>query len=117
MAGTEAAAAAAAAVSDPASLAALVRLYHREGSYTQGWWGTRPDTTGPYFAREKWSGSDAIEIGLKTALAKAPKNTVAGVKAQLARHKISLKDLPAGMAVASTGNARGPLTPITARRL
>ena len=85
---------------DPATLATLVRLYHREGGYTEGWWGTRPDTSGPYFAREKWSGSPAIEAGLKTALAKAPKPTVDGVKAQLARHKVSIAGLPSGTAVA-----------------
>ena len=28
-------------------LTALMRLYHREGEYKTGWWGTRPDTTGP----------------------------------------------------------------------
>ena len=93
---------------DPAILATLVRLYHREGGYSEGWWGTRPDTTGPYYAREKWSGSDAIEAGLKTALAKAPKATVENVKAQLASHKISLKDLPAGTAVADNNNANAP---------
>jgi len=93
---------------NPATLATLVRLYHREGGYSEGWWGTRPDTTGPYFAREKWSGSDAIEAGLKTALAKAPKATVENVKAQLASQKISLKDLPAGTAVADNNNANAP---------
>ncbi|HIG81259.1 MAG TPA: c-type cytochrome [Verrucomicrobiales bacterium] len=87
---------------DLATLATLVRLYHREGQYTSGWWGTRPDTSGPYFAREKWSGSAAIEIGLKTALAKAPKATVDFVKTQLAKHKVSINGLPTGTAVAAT---------------
>ncbi|MGA0040659.1 MAG: DUF7133 domain-containing protein [Pirellulales bacterium] len=35
----------------------LIRLYHREGDYTPtspGWWGTRPDTTGPYYDRQAW---------------------------------------------------------------
>ena len=36
---------------DLTTLSTLVRLYHREGEYTQGWWGTRPDTSGHYFAR------------------------------------------------------------------
>ena len=94
---------------DPATLATLVRLYHREGGYPEGWWGTRPDTSGPYFAREKWSGSPAIEAGLKTALANAPKPTVDGVKAQLARHKVSIAGLPTGVAAASTGTANAPI--------
>ncbi|MGB1725280.1 MAG: DUF7133 domain-containing protein, partial [Limisphaerales bacterium] len=58
---------------DPATFSTLVRLYHREGNYTQGWWGTRPDTSGPYFDRAKWSGSNRIESGLKAALGQAPK--------------------------------------------
>ena len=92
---------------DPATLATLVRLYHREGKYTEGWWGTRPDTSGPYFAREKWSGSTAIETGLKTAFAKAPKATVDLVKTQLAKHKISIAGLPTGTVMA-TNEANAP---------
>ena len=56
---------------------------------------------GPYFAREKWSGSAKIEAGLKTALAKAPKATVDLVKAQLAKHKVALAGLPTGTAAAA----------------
>ena len=29
-------------------LAALCRLHYREAEWTGGWWGTRPDTSGPY---------------------------------------------------------------------
>ena len=94
---------------DPATLSTLVRLYHREGEYTQGWWGTRPDTSGPYFAREKWSGSDKIEAGLKTALAKASKSTVAAVKAQLASHKVNISGLPAGTEVAGSNPDNTPI--------
>ena len=93
---------------DLTTLVTLVRLYHREGKYTEGWWGTRPDTTGPYFAREKWSGSAKIEAGLKTALAKAPKATVDLVKIQLAKHKISIAGLPTG-AVMATNEANAPI--------
>ena len=35
----------------------LIRLYHREADYTGGWWGTRPDTTGPYYDRQPWAGT------------------------------------------------------------
>jgi len=94
---------------DLATLSTLVRLYHREGEYTQGWWGTRPDTSGPYFAREKWSGSDKIETGLKTALNKASKSTVAAVKAQLASHKVNISGLPAGTEVAEGNPDNTPI--------
>ena len=89
---------------DPATFATLVRLYHREGDYTQGWWGTRPDTSGPYFDRAKWSGSDRIESGLKAALGQAPSETVDLVKAILNRHKVKIDGLPTGRAVAKAAN-------------
>ena len=78
---------------DPATLTTLVRLFHREGNYTEGWWGTRPDTTGPYFAREKWSASDQIETALKIGMANASSNTVAIIKKQLIKHKVSISGL------------------------
>ena len=43
----------------------LIRLYHREGEFTVDspkWLGTRPDTTGPYYDRQKWSESDRIQL-------------------------------------------------------
>ena len=52
---------------------ALIRLYHREGEFVEGespkWWGTRPDTTGPYCHRVKWSESDRIAAAIKVAMA------------------------------------------------
>ncbi|HJO09789.1 MAG TPA: PVC-type heme-binding CxxCH protein, partial [Verrucomicrobiota bacterium] len=92
-----------------ATFATLVRLYHREGDYTQGWWGTRPDTSGPYFDRVKWSGSDRIEAGLKMALAQAPKETVDFVRAILAKHKVKINGLPAGQAIPANDSANGPI--------
>lgn len=39
----------------------LFRLYYREAPYDGSWWwGTRPDTRGPYYKRETWQGSDLI---------------------------------------------------------
>lgn len=39
----------------------LFRLYHREAAYDGSWWwGTRPDTRGPYYKTELWAGSDLI---------------------------------------------------------
>jgi HEAT repeat protein len=40
----------------------LLRLAHREASYDGSWWwGTRPDTRGPYYKPEKWEATPAIE--------------------------------------------------------
>lgn len=47
----------------------LARLYYREGDYTRGdWWGTRPDTTGPYYDRQTWQGSEKIEKFLRASI-------------------------------------------------
>ncbi len=44
----------------------LARLYFREGDYTRGdWWGTRPDTTGPYYDRARWDGTSKIGEALE----------------------------------------------------
>ena len=75
-------------------LTTLIRLYHREAPYTGGWWGTRPDRTGPYYDRKPWEQSESIAKVLATSLAEADKATVAHAATQLARHKVVVKGLP-----------------------
>lgn len=39
----------------------LSRIYHKEAPYdATWWWGTRPDTHGPYYKTEDWSGTSVI---------------------------------------------------------
>lgn len=79
-------------------LATLIRLYHHEGKaeadYDGSWWGTRPDTNGPYFNRQTWSASPRIESVVKTALAEADKPAAEFLFTQLARHQVKLPGLP-----------------------
>ncbi len=50
-------------------LTALCRLNRRETPYLAGkWWGTRPDTTGPFFKSDKWEASKAISAAMGEAL-------------------------------------------------
>ena len=43
-------------------LTTLARLYHEEAPYDgTWWWGTRPDTHGPYYKPVVWSSSDKIK--------------------------------------------------------
>ncbi len=54
-----------------AILQSLARLYHREGVWRgtlAEWWGTRPDTTGPYYDPVAWDESARIRPVLRTAL-------------------------------------------------
>ncbi len=42
-------------------LALLARLYHKEAPYDSSWWwGTRPDTRGPYYVGIEWDASPQI---------------------------------------------------------
>ncbi|WP_295121205.1 c-type cytochrome [uncultured Chitinophaga sp.] len=44
----------------------LARLYKKEAAYDASWWwGTRPDSHGPYYKAVTWEGSAAIEKFLK----------------------------------------------------
>ncbi len=86
-------------------LTTLIRLYHREGKYTGGWWGTRPDTSGPYYDRKTWGQSDRIAAAIKTAYTEADKTTAAHIQNQLALHKVQidgLNDLPKSESLADS---------------
>jgi putative membrane-bound dehydrogenase-like protein len=84
-----------------ATLTTLVRLYHREAEYKGDWWGTRPDTTGPYYDRATWEMSEAIAGVIRTVLKDDDKLTSRHVLAQLARHRVSIPGLPTPGEVAS----------------
>ena len=71
-------------------LVTLIRLYHREADYTGSWWGIRPDNTGPYYDRVEWAPSGRIGSVVTAAILDADKETAAGLKSELARHRVSL---------------------------
>jgi len=53
-------------------LITLARLYKKEEAYDASWWwGTRPDSHGPYYKAATWAGSAAIEKLLKAEWSKA----------------------------------------------
>jgi putative heme-binding domain-containing protein len=53
-------------------LTTLARLYKKEDVYDASWWwGTRPDSHGPYYRAVLWEGSPAIEKFLKKEALKA----------------------------------------------
>jgi putative heme-binding domain-containing protein len=53
----------------------LARLYKQEAPYDASWWwGTRPDSHGPYYKAEFWAGSPTIESFLKAQWQKADNN-------------------------------------------
>ena len=69
-------------------LQALCRLYYREADWDGSWWGTRPDTSGPYFKTVTWSQSDKIGRALRSALKSEDQESVRYLLGQIQLHKI-----------------------------
>lgn len=75
-----------------AILKALCRLYHREADWDGRWWGTRPDTTGPYFKPVTWEQSAKIGQVLKEALASADAGSLKPLLIELQRNRIVFEE-------------------------
>ena len=73
-----------------AILTTLCRLNSREAPWTGDWWGTRPDTSGPFYKPVAWSESERILKGLGDALSKADPDTGKRLLIEMKRHKIEL---------------------------
>ena len=75
-------------------VATLLRLYNREKVWDgNAWWGTRPNSAGPYYLGVAWDESKNIAKALRKAVAKMSE---AGQKAtlfQVRRHNLSLEQL------------------------
>jgi putative heme-binding domain-containing protein len=80
-------------------LATLIRLYHREADYQGSGWGIRPDSTGPYYDRQEWASSRRIGAVVTQAALDGDPATAGFLRAELARHKVSLAGLPGADAV------------------
>lgn len=75
-----------------AALVALCRLNYQESPYTGDWWGTRPDTTGPYYKHQPWAETNNIGAALRAALAKSNSDDARWLFNELKRHKVELGD-------------------------
>ena len=54
----------------------LARIYHKEDQYdTSWWWGTRPDTHGPYYKTVDWDGTEKIKTFLQDLNTKEGKDS------------------------------------------
>lgn len=76
-------------------LKALCRLYTREDDWNGKWWGTRPDSTGPYFKPVKWAESEKIAAALRDSLAKADPETLRALMLQMQRNRVDLPEMTA----------------------
>ncbi|MGC4007224.1 MAG: c-type cytochrome [Pirellulales bacterium] len=76
-------------------LTALCREYFQDAKWDGKWWGTRPDTSGPYYTPETWSETPKVTDELKKQLAASDAETKAFLIRQLLRHKIDLPEAAA----------------------
>jgi putative heme-binding domain-containing protein len=75
-------------------LTALCRLAYRDADWVGGWWGTRPDTSGPYYSPEPWAETQSILAALRKSLGTADHDTLRHLVLEVVRHKL---DLPEAM--------------------
>lgn len=69
-------------------IGALSRLHFAEGEWTGDSWGTRPDTRGPYYQPEPWSGTPKVAVALQTLLETADPEEAAFLVKEMARNRI-----------------------------
>ena len=75
-------------------VATLLRLYHREMEWDgSSWWGTRPNSAGPYYRGVIWESSKVIAAALRRAVMGMDEQSQKEVLYQVRRHNLSLDEL------------------------
>ena len=75
-------------------LTTLSRLYQKEAPYDGSWWwGTRPDTHGPYYKGENWSESEKIKAFLVSEVSKADNSKKLYFAALNDRHRLGIVEM------------------------
>ena len=82
-------------------LGALCRLHYREADWDGSWWGTRPDTKGPYFKNAEWDGTARVRAALQAALANEKPEVVHTLLGNLERHQIDMPGVNEAIAQAA----------------
>ncbi|MEO0413945.1 MAG: NPCBM/NEW2 domain-containing protein [Verrucomicrobiota bacterium] len=72
----------------------LARLYHKEAAYDGSWWwGTRPDTRGPYYVPETWEASEKIAAYLRDYRGAASAAEVKWLTDLADKHRLNLEGI------------------------
>ena len=75
-------------------LTALLRLYHKELPYDGSWWwGTRPDTHGPYYKYDIWEESEKIRLFVYEAFRSGDLALRSSVVRAVSRHRVGFKGI------------------------
>ncbi|HTI70933.1 MAG TPA: discoidin domain-containing protein [Candidatus Limnocylindria bacterium] len=76
-----------------ALITALCRLFSTDGVWKGDSWGTRPDTSGPYYQPTDWSETPKIGAALTKALSRSSATEAQTILRELARHKVNTHEL------------------------
>ena len=88
-------------------LTTLVRLYQKEAPYDGSWWwGTRPDTRGPYYKLADWEGTDKIASFVRAEYQSASADGKTSIESILARHRAEIPGIAVKVAGSSSGQGR-----------
>ncbi len=101
-----------------AILTALCRQYFVDKPWDGKWWGTRPDTTGPYYTPVTWSESEKIADVLKEQLTKLESGDRKHLLTQMLKHKLDLPEILAAAQETALADVefRKTMLPILAAR-
>ena len=86
----------------------LARLYTKEAPYDGSWWwGTQPDTRGPYYKPILWEASGKIESAYRTAYDQASDKEKKQLAAIATKHRMNLEGIGKMEAVKKTNPKQG----------
>jgi putative heme-binding domain-containing protein len=71
----------------------LCRLYHQEAEWDGKWWGTRPDTRGPYYKPLEWDGTTRISAALENAFTKEKGDALRTLVYEVQRNGVNSPDI------------------------
>ncbi len=94
---------------DPArqpALEALCRLHFAESPYEGKWWGTRPDTAGPYYHPAVWERSEAIGQALRSTLKRSEGAEARWLLGEMVRNRLDFEESTA-LAIRLAGHDDG----------
>ncbi|MEZ0264690.1 MAG: HEAT repeat domain-containing protein, partial [Phycisphaerae bacterium] len=77
----------------PLIFRALARLTSTEADWDGKWWGTRPDTSGPYYKGIDWDGTAKAKQLLQAAIAGEKPEVVKRLVVDLQKNKVDLPEL------------------------
>ncbi|MDP7655963.1 MAG: NPCBM/NEW2 domain-containing protein, partial [Roseibacillus sp.] len=87
-------------------LTALLRLYHKELPYDGSWWwGTRPDTHGPYYKYDTWEESEKIKLFVHETFRSGDLALRSAIVRAVSKHRVGFKGIN------DTVAAKSPIKP------